>query len=195
MKKIIYLIMALLLLGCTRKEIYTETTITRQLQTSHFVSILQIENSFGFGTEDQDVKYKVVDTHVAWLEYSNGYKTKLFTYDVVHSVDYTPTLLTQTPETLVGNSYIYDNGFNIDVANVIKCYFEIEYFESVTIYTADEALVFEPKDLNFCKIVPQSICFTKYEASQIHGIIMLGFEDCERGISSSLELPVTFKII
>ena len=195
MKKIIYLIMALVLLGCTHKEPYTEITITSRLQTSHFVSTLQIETSFGFETDAKDIKYKIVDTHVAWLEYSNGYKTKLFTYDVTHSVDYTSALSTQAPETLIGNSYIYDNGFNIDAANVIKCYFEIENFESVTIYTADEALVFEPKDLNFCKIAPQSICFTKYEASQIHGIIMLGFEDCERGISSSLELPVTFKII
>ena len=195
MKKIIYLIMVVAIFSCTHKELYPETTITHQLQTSHFVSTLKIETSFGFGTEDQDVKYKVVDTHVAWLEYSNGHKTKLFTYDITHSVDYTTTLSTQAPETLVGNSYTYDNGFNIDATNVIKCYFGIESFEGVTIYAADETFVFEPKDLSFCKIVPQGIRFTKYERPQLHGIILLGFEDCENGILSSLELPATFKII
>ena len=125
MKRIIYLIIMLLLINCSHKNRYEEICTTYQLKTKHFVSGILTEHSFGFNTGTESVKYKFVDTHIAWLEYSNGNKTKYFTYDVTHSVDYTSTLKHHNAKELLGQTFIYDNGFQIDELNLIEFYSDI----------------------------------------------------------------------
>lgn len=204
MKNIIILVTAISLIACNSElldQVPTanakQVTLSYQLKQMHFVVLRQIEHIICFNDYDapDNINYKFIDVHLAWLNFSNDSTSNYYPYEIIHKVTYTPEIVTQTPESLCDKIFSYHNGFEIDDYNLIQCHSQIESFDHVTIpISKDEEIEFSPPELECDELTPLTLTFTNYNSSEITGIITLAFKDKYNNLSETLELPVTFKI-
>ena len=146
---------------------------TPNLQHTHFTVMSQIEENIYFGSANQPAEftYRIIDIHLAWLEYPDGSKSKNYSYYITHKIDYTEKINHSSPEDLCGKTFKYDNGFKIDDSVTIECQTQIESFDDVSIFSNGKYLHYSSAMLECCQITPLSLCFTDYNSSTLHGTV------------------------
>ena len=165
------------------------------LMQEHFVTIRQIIHTLVINTnEDYISGYKFIDVHLAWLSFADGSTSDPKPYEICYVAEYDNEICHSSPRELIGQAFIYDNGFKI-AENVIKCIVQQERFDSVS-FTVDNIKVeFSPPELKSCAFRPTIITFNEVNGNILKGIITFAFYDEEGKITDNLELPVELNLI
>ena len=182
---------------CPEDIVVTPEDLTYSLRQKHFTALFQIDESIYFGVDNQakDYSYRVIDTHIAWLKFSDGSQSDFYTYSITYKIDYTTELQVLSPKDLCGKTFNYDNGFKVNDSVTIECQTQIESFDDVTICFNEEYLRFCSPELDCCQIIPLTLSFTDYNSSELYGTVVFSLTSTNGNLIEKMEQSLIFKLI
>lgn len=164
------------------------------LMQEHFVTIRQIIHTLVINTNEAYISgYRFIDVHIAWLSFADGSHSNPKPYEICYIAEYDDEICYSTPLDLVGQTFVYNNGFEIG-ENIIKCEIQLESFDSVFFTVNNTQIEFSPPELKSCYLQPTNLTFTEIFGNTIKGIINLAFYQEDGNITDNLELPVELSL-
>ena len=173
-----------------------DDSLSYKLQQKHFTTWHQIIHYFGSDHEE----HRIVDTNLAWLEFSNGQCSDSILFLTILAPQCTQIINCEKPEEYLNTVITYDNGFKFK-ESLVSCWFEIESSDSLNFRTDSTNITLPPPVPQYCQITPISIhirdirnkCLQttlKVEIYHPDNVLTLGMENSTVASTETMEIPL-----